>query len=92
LLTYQLVRADSDRVRLYDATAGQPLTPAELDVLAAVADGLTDDQIAARRVCATNTVKKHLLHLFGKLGARNRAHAGAIAVARHLVEPSDLET
>lgn len=67
------------------ATAGDVLyTPAltnrERDVLALLADGLGNKQIAARLGISTSTVKTHLELLFEKLEVSTRAEAVATAV------------
>ncbi|MEV4075506.1 response regulator transcription factor [Nonomuraea fuscirosea] len=51
------------------------LTPRELDVLNAVADGLTNAEIGSRLVIAEATVKTCLLRLFAKLEVNDRTHA-----------------
>ena len=49
------------------------LTRRERDVLALVADGLTDRQIAERLVVSPHTVHRHLANIRGKLGQPTRA-------------------
>ena len=57
---------------------GQPhLTPREWAVLALVADGLLNKEIAKRLVVAKRTVNNHLWRLYPKLGVRNRVEAAA---------------
>jgi len=80
MLSYQCRPADSRPVRLTDHLHGWELTPPELEVLAGVADGLTDEQIARRRIRSVSTCKHQLQRLLAKLGANNRAHAVAIAL------------
>ncbi|TAN49965.1 MAG: response regulator transcription factor [Rhodospirillales bacterium] len=58
------------------------LTPRERELLAALAGGLTNAQIASQFDISLNTVKFHLKNLFDKLGVSNRAQA----VARYLKE------
>ncbi len=58
------------------------LTARERDVLGALAQGWTNDQISARLGISPNTVKHHLKVLFSKLDVPNRA----AAVARYLTE------
>ena len=62
-------------------SAGVPtLSARELDVLRLVAEGLTNREIAKRLFITEGTVKTHLVHAFGKLGAESRT--GAVAAAR----------
>jgi predicted ATPase/DNA-binding CsgD family transcriptional regulator len=69
-------------------TRGRPsagwasLTPTELDVVAAVADGLTNPEIGARLFMSRATVKTHLSHVYSKLGVANRTELASLA-ARH---------
>lgn len=60
----------------------EPLTTRELQVLQLIADGATNQEIANELVLATNTVKKHISNIYGKLGVANRVQA--VARARHL--------
>ena len=53
----------------------EPLTERELEVLRLMADGLTNQEIAARLVTAISTIKKHVNHIFGKLEAHDRTQA-----------------
>ncbi len=48
------------------------LTEREEEVLAAVAGGLTNDEVAARLYISLSTVKTHIASLMAKLGVRNR--------------------
>jgi DNA-binding CsgD family transcriptional regulator len=58
------------------------LTPRELDVLAALAEGITNKAIARRLNISLHTVKFHVESLFRKLGARTRTEAVAKAAER----------
>ena len=58
------------------------LSPREREILAHVAAGASNKQIAAACGVSPNTVKVHLAHLFAKLGADSRAEAVATAIAR----------
>jgi two-component system, NarL family, response regulator LiaR len=75
-----LVRAISSPV---DARAG--LTRREQEVLALMADGLTNSEIAERLVVSLSTVKTHVSSVIAKLGASTRTEAAAIAVRERLV-------
>jgi len=65
--------------------AGWPsLTPAELEVVRLVAEGLTNPQIADRLFISRGTVKTHLSHIFAKLDTANRTELAAAAMNRGL--------
>jgi len=51
-------------------------------VLVLLAPGMPNPRIAAELVVTVDTVKKHVSHLLGKLGAANRTEA--VARARQL--------
>lgn len=53
------------------------LTPRERELLASLASGLTNAQMAERLEISLNTVKFHLKNLYDKLGVSNRAQAVA---------------
>lgn len=53
------------------------LTPRERELLAALAGGLTNQQMAGQLDISLNTVKFHLKNLYDKLGVSNRAQAVA---------------
>ncbi|GGO03892.1 response regulator [Micromonospora parathelypteridis] len=61
------------------------LTARELDVLNAVADGLSNADIGRRLVIAEATVKTHLLRVFAKLDVSDRTHAVVLALERGLL-------
>jgi LuxR family maltose regulon positive regulatory protein len=57
----------------------EPLTDRELEVLRLIAAGRSNQRIAHDLVVALDTVKKHVTHILGKLGAANRTEAVARA-------------
>ncbi|MGC8473099.1 MAG: response regulator transcription factor [Candidatus Dormibacteria bacterium] len=59
-----------------------PLSPRELEVLAAAHGGAPLSELAATLHLSVGTVKNHLSVAIGKLGARNRAEAIRIAEER----------
>ena len=65
-----------------DPRLGQRLTPTEHDVVALIAEGLTNPQIAARMLIETSTVKSHVHHIFTKLGITTRSQLAATASRR----------
>jgi len=60
----------------------EQLTARELEILRLVAAGTPNQRIAEQLVVTLDTVKKHITHLLGKLGAANRTEA--VARARQL--------
>lgn len=56
-----------------------PLTRRELDILALLADGKSNQEIAAERTLTLNTVKKHVANILSKLGVANRTQAVLLA-------------
>jgi DNA-binding NarL/FixJ family response regulator len=72
----------SDRREPLAETGGQTLTPRERDVLAMLARGLSNKNIAARLSLAENTVKFHVASILAKLDATTRTQAVTIGVRR----------
>lgn len=70
----------------HEAPAEQAeLTPRELEVLALLAEGLTNGQIGRQLYISTKTVSVHVSNLLAKLGASGRTEAAAIARRRGLL-------
>ncbi len=61
------------------------VTPRELEILATIAAGLSNREIAAKLFVSENTVKTHTSRLFSKLGARRRTEAVKIGRANGLI-------
>jgi DNA-binding CsgD family transcriptional regulator/tetratricopeptide (TPR) repeat protein len=61
------------------------LTPREAEVLALVADGLTNRQIGERLFISSKTASVHVSRLLAKLGAATRGEAAAIAHRRGML-------
>jgi DNA-binding NarL/FixJ family response regulator len=71
----------------FDApSAAVRLTRREREVLSLLIVGESQTEIARTLSISSRTVAKHVEHLVHKLGARNRAHAVAIAVRDHLTD------
>ncbi|NLV80913.1 MAG: response regulator transcription factor [Rhodococcus sp.] len=66
------------------------LTPRELEVLTAMAHGLTNGEIAERFVLSEATVKTHVGRVLAKTGSRDRVQAVLFAFRAGLVRPDDL--
>ncbi|MEU8704971.1 response regulator transcription factor [Streptomyces sp. NPDC048565] len=62
------------------------LTRREVDVLGAVADGLSNVEIGRRLVITEATVKTHLLRVFAKLDVADRTHAVVTALELGLLD------
>ncbi len=62
------------------------LTAREAEVLALLADGLTNREIAARLFISQKTVAAHMAHIFGKLDVHTRVEAAARAQRLGVVE------
>ena len=71
--------------RLPAEKVGFDLTEREREVLALMAKGLNNNQIAARLVISVSTAKFHVSSVLSKLGAASRTEAVAIALQNNLV-------
>ena len=65
-----------------DARLAEPVSERELEVLALIAAGETNEEIAGKLFVSISTVKTHINNLYRKLGARSRTRA--VARAREL--------
>ncbi len=63
-----------------------PLSAREQEVLALLAQGMSNRGIADALIITERTVKFHVSAIMGKLGANNRTEAVAIAVERGLID------
>jgi len=65
----------------------EQLTDREREVVALVAEGLSNEEIAGRLFVSPATAKTHVSRAMGKLGARDRAQLVVIAYESGLVRP-----
>ncbi len=68
-------------------TPGSELTEREREVLALVARGYTNKQIAETLFVSEKTARNHVSHILEKLGLARRSEAAAYAVEHRLVPP-----
>ncbi|WP_268984529.1 response regulator [Streptomyces fuscigenes] len=73
------------RVRTPAAPAAEPLSAREREVLALVARGTSNREIAKELFISEATVKTHLTHLYAKLGVKDRAAAVAVGYDRRIL-------
>jgi LuxR family maltose regulon positive regulatory protein len=81
----RVMRSEAAGCALHSMPPGQDgvaLSEREREILAIIACGASNQEIAARLVITVGTVKGHINHILGKLGAANRTEA--VAVARKL--------
>jgi DNA-binding NarL/FixJ family response regulator len=72
-------------VRSPGAPGNEPLSAREREVLALVAKGTSNREIARVLFISEATVKTHLTHLYAKLGVNDRAAAVAVAYDRGIL-------
>ncbi|MBB5804246.1 DNA-binding NarL/FixJ family response regulator [Saccharothrix ecbatanensis] len=65
--------------------AAEPLSDREVEVLGLIARGCTNREAAAKLFISEATVKTHLVHVYTKLGVKDRAAAVAVAYERGLL-------
>ena len=64
----------------YSASASEELTDREQQVLAMMAEGLSNKEISSRLAISTHTVKFHISSILGKLGATSRTEAVSLGI------------
>lgn len=67
-------------------TPGADLTEREREVLALVAEGLSNPEIAVRLTISESTAKTHVSHIMAKLGVTTRTEAATLALRYNLVK------
>jgi predicted ATPase/DNA-binding CsgD family transcriptional regulator len=79
------LRAVAERMHATDAAETGGLSRRELDVLALLAEGGSDADIADRLFITRRTASKHVASILTKLDAANRTAAATIAIRRGLI-------
>nr|AEQ77265.1 response regulator [Amycolatopsis sp. FU40] len=86
-VTRELVGRYATRIRPAAADPGDlPLAPRELEVLRLVAEGLSNNEIAAALVLSQETVKTYVSRMLAKLGVRDRVQAVVYAYRHGLAD------
>jgi DNA-binding NarL/FixJ family response regulator len=88
-LTRRVLREFVDRRRLQPVTGGRGeglLTARERDVLLLLAQGMSNEDIAAALVVEVSTVKSHLARMLPKIGVTSRLQAVVWAYQNRVVE------
>jgi DNA-binding NarL/FixJ family response regulator len=67
-----------------EVSAFSELSPQEMRILAMIADGATNRDIAAKMFLSEGTVRNYVSNLLNKLNVANRAEAAAFAVQHHI--------
>jgi DNA-binding NarL/FixJ family response regulator len=67
-------------------TTGFGLTRRELDIIRAVLEGDTNREIAARLSISENTVKRHLMHTYDKMGVSSRVELALFAAHHRILD------
>ena len=80
----RLVNRQRREEREAEHTLGR-LTPRELEVLQALAEGFSDKEIAERLYVGIGTVRTHITSILRKLGVRSRLQALAFAMRHSLI-------
>lgn len=71
---------------LADHATDDDLSQREIDVLRLIANGNGNKEIGAKLSITEETVKNHVTHILGKLGANDRTHAVTIAIKRGFIQ------
>ena len=82
LLVAKLRQNGSANGRTNPATAANPFTERERQIITGIAEGLSSPVIAGELRLSVQTVKNYVTGILTKTGARNRAHAVAVATDR----------
>ncbi len=76
-------------LRRFDQVEAGELTDREVEVLQAIADGLSPDEIATKLFLSAHTVKNHLRHAMAKLEAHTKLDAVVMAIKSRIISIDD---
>jgi DNA-binding NarL/FixJ family response regulator len=85
-VTRRLIKQFSSRPARTENPRFAEMTERELEVLVAIARGLSNDELAATLFISANTVKTHVKRVLTKLGARDRVQAVVMAYEGGLMD------
>lgn len=87
----ECVYPDAPPHTMVGRASSDELTSREVDILRALVEGLSNDEISARMHVSTSTIKTHLRHLLEKTGYENRTQlALAARLSGLVVGPSEI--
>ena len=72
--------------------SGEALTDRELEVVRAIARGMSNNEIADELYLSVNTVRNHIQRISAKLGVGTRLEVAMTAIRRGLIELPQEET
>jgi DNA-binding NarL/FixJ family response regulator len=75
--------------RLNALRLGPAITPREREILALIASGRANKEIAAALAVSEDTVKRHVSHILEKLDVNDRAQATAEAIRRGIIKMAE---
>ena len=81
--------AEVPTLRVVNANGRSLLTPREEQVVALVADGLTNRQVADELGLSEHTIKKYLLRIFDKVGTSSRVELVLYAMSHGAKRPAE---
>ena len=76
-------------LRVVNSSGRSLLTPREEQVVALVADGLTNRQVAGELGLSEHTIKKYLLRIFDKVGISSRVELVLYAMSHGSNRPAE---
>jgi two-component system nitrate/nitrite response regulator NarL len=77
------LRAGREHTEPQEDDDGLPLSPREVEIMASIADGCTNREIAKTFSLSEHTVKHHLTRIFAKTGVSNRLELAIFAMQHH---------